>query len=130
MILVSTHDHSWGATFSGKVGGVAFSGVSAQPHRDATDYVITGKWGREKFRLPAVASVGVLHPGGFILAVKVTGTLGGHAVRGTLDVGGVGVSFSGTAGTTKVTMTAPISAVGSTNKSVLVKIGQPGVQSQ
>jgi hypothetical protein len=67
LTLASSHDHSNGATFSGKVGGTAFSGISVQPLRDATDYVITGQWGREKFRLPAVMSAGVLHPGGLLL---------------------------------------------------------------
>jgi hypothetical protein len=55
--------------------------------------------------------------------VKVTGTLGGHVVHGTLDVGGKSFAFSGTAGRARVTMTAPLSAVGSTSETVLVKIG-------
>jgi hypothetical protein len=123
LTLAGSHDHSYGATFRGKVGGIAFSGISVQPHRDAADYVITGKWGRDKFRLPVMMSVGVLHPGGVILVVKVTGTLGGYAVHGTLEIGGNSVAFTGTAGTTKVTMSAPISAAGSTNETALVKIG-------
>jgi hypothetical protein len=123
LTLASSHDHNDGATFSGNVGGIAFSGVSVQTHRDATDYVISGQLGREKFRLPAEMSVGVLHPGGLLLVVKVTGTLGGSAVHGTLDVGGKEFSFLGTAGRARVTMSAPLSAVGSTRETVLVKIG-------
>lgn len=123
LILDGSHDHSYGATFRGKLGGIAFSGISVQPHRHAAVYVITGAWGRDKFRLPVVMSVGVLHPGGVLLVVKVSGTLGGQAVHGSLEIHGEIVTFTGTAGTTKVTMRAPISAAGSTHERARVKIG-------
>jgi hypothetical protein len=62
------------------------------------------------------------HADGVFIVVKVTGTIGGYAVRGTLDVGAKGLAFSGTAGTTRVTMSASINPVGA-NGTVLVKIG-------